>query len=96
MRVPWVRVRPLPFGWNIFEINLTVGGLFGYSSVNSIANLNVPSSNGVSLGLLKISHCLYHVTMLPFTPSAHPNITAFHNIILLSVGAPLTPAGGSC
>ena len=25
----------------------------------------------------------------------NPNITAFHNIILLSVGAPLTPAGGS-
>ena len=26
----------------------------------------------------------------------HPNMTAFHSIILLSVGAPLTPAGGSC
>ena len=26
---------------------------------------------------------------------AYPNMTAFHIIILLSVGAPLTPAGGS-
>lgn len=25
----------------------------------------------------------------------YPNITAFHNMILFSVGAPLTPAGGS-
>ena len=41
----------LPLGWNIFDTNLTVGGLFGYSSVNSIVNLNVPSSNGVSCGL---------------------------------------------
>lgn len=39
------------FGWNIFETNRTVGGLFGYSSVNSIVNLKVPSSNGVSWGL---------------------------------------------
>lgn len=38
-------------GWNIFDTNLTVGALFGYSSVNSIVNLNVPSSNGVSCGL---------------------------------------------
>ena len=42
--------------------------------VNSIVNLNVPSSNGVSAG---------------------PKITAFHKSILLSVGAPETPAGGS-
>jgi hypothetical protein len=35
-------------GWNIFETNLTVGGLLGYSSVNSIVSLKVPSSNGVS------------------------------------------------
>ena len=26
----------------------------------------------------------------------HPNITAFHSMMLFSVGAPLTPAGGSC
>lgn len=32
----------LPLGWNIFDMNLTVGGLLGYSSVNSICNLNVP------------------------------------------------------
>jgi len=25
----------------------------------------------------------------------YPNMTAFHNIMLFSVGAPLTPAGGS-
>lgn len=62
------------FGWNIFETKRTVGGLLGYSSVNSIVNLNVPSSNGVSCG---------------------PKITAFHIIILLSVGAPETPVGGS-
>jgi hypothetical protein len=36
------------FGWNIFDTNLTVGGLLGYSSVNSIVSLKVPSSNGVS------------------------------------------------
>lgn len=61
-------------GWNILETNLTVGGLLGYSSVNSIVNLKVPSSNGVSWG---------------------PNITAFQIMILLSVGAPDTPVGGS-
>lgn len=48
MSVSWTN---LPLGWNIFEINRTVGGLFGYSSVNSIVSLNVPSSNGVSCGL---------------------------------------------
>lgn len=62
------------FGWNIFDTKRTVGGLLGYSSVNSMVNLNVPSSNGVSCG---------------------PNITAFHIMILLSVGAPETPVGGS-
>lgn len=62
------------FGWNIFDTNRTVGGLFGYSSVNSMVNLNVPSSKGVSWG---------------------PNITAFQIIMLLSVGAPDTPVGGS-
>jgi hypothetical protein len=54
--------------------NRTVGGLLGYSSVNSIVSLKVPSSNGVSCG---------------------PKMTAFHIIMLLSVGAPLTPVGGS-
>lgn len=28
--------------------------------------------------------------------SSYPNMTAFHNIVLLSCGAPLMPAGGSC
>jgi len=32
----------LPLGWNIIDMNLTVGGLLGYSSVNSNCNLNVP------------------------------------------------------
>ena len=41
----------LPLGWNILETNLTVGGLLGYSSVNSIVSLKVPSSKGVSWGL---------------------------------------------
>lgn len=62
------------FGWNILETKRTVGGLFGYSSVNSIVSLNVPSSKGVSCG---------------------PKITAFHIMMLLSVGAPDTPVGGS-
>ena len=31
-----------PLGWNIFETNRTVGGLLGYSSVNSTVSLNVP------------------------------------------------------
>lgn len=61
-------------GWNILDTNRTVGGLLGYSSVNSMVSLNVPSSKGVSCG---------------------PNITAFQIIILLSVGAPDTPVGGS-
>jgi len=62
------------FGWNIFDWNRTEGGLFGYSSVNSIVSLNVPSSNGVSWG---------------------PKMIAFQTMILLSVGAPETPDGGS-
>lgn len=61
-------------GWNMWLTNRTVGGLLGYSSVNSIVSLKVPSSNGVSCG---------------------PKMTAFHIIMLLSVGAPLTPVGGS-
>lgn len=34
----------LPFGWNIFDTNRTVGGLLGYSSVNSTVSLNVPGT----------------------------------------------------
>ena len=40
-----------PLGWNILDTKRTVGGLLGYSSVNCIVNLKVPSSKGVSLGL---------------------------------------------
>lgn len=39
------------FGWNILVRNLTVGALFGYSSVNSTLSLKVPSSHAVSSGL---------------------------------------------
>ena len=125
----------LPLGWNILDTNRTTGGLFGYSSLNCMVNLNVPSSNGVSLGLQwSVCVCVYtqyqqvhtlvrgiwkvditwtHNTMqntytyyasqlcyqtwsrLWVLGQAYPNITAFHNIMLLSVGAPLTPAGGS-
>lgn len=37
-----VKESYVPFGWNILDTNLTVGGLFGYSSVNSMVSLNVP------------------------------------------------------
>lgn len=47
------KILYLPLGWNILETNRTVGGLFGYSSVNSTVNLKVPSSKGVSCGLQK-------------------------------------------
>ena len=45
------RRRRALFGWNILVRNLTVGALFGYSSVNSTLSLNVPSSHAVSSGL---------------------------------------------
>lgn len=43
--------RDALFGWNILVRNLTVGALFGYSSVNSTLSLNVPSSHALSSGL---------------------------------------------
>ena len=46
----------------------------GYSSVNSILSLKVPSSKGVLSG---------------------PKISAFQTMISWSVGAPVTPVGGS-
>ena len=61
--------------------------------MNSIVSLKVPSSNGVSLGLEWNTIILYMWIYNSF--STYPNITAFHNIMLLSVGAPFTPAGGS-
>jgi hypothetical protein len=36
------------FGWNMRDTNRTVGGLFGYASVNVSVRRNEPSSNGVS------------------------------------------------
>lgn len=39
------KLATIPFGWNIFEMNLTVGGLLGYSSVNSTVNLKVPAKS---------------------------------------------------
>lgn len=38
----YVKMIYSPFGWNIFDKNLTVGGLFGYSSENSMTSLKVP------------------------------------------------------
>jgi hypothetical protein len=60
-----------------------------------MVSLNVPSSNGVSLGLCgnEVNHKLKIENYILI--ATHPNITAFHNIILLSVGAALTPGGGS-
>jgi len=37
-------------GWNIFVKNLTLGGLLGYSSVNSRDNLKIPPSHSVLSG----------------------------------------------
>lgn len=74
-------------------MNLTIGGLLGYSSLNCIVSLKVPSSNGVSLGLGNRSVDL--LILFLCMRLHYPNMTAFHNMMLLSVGAPLTPAGGS-
>ena len=62
--------------------------------MNSIVSLKVPSSNGVSLGLEGDAESKY-IMWITFIYMTYPNMTAFHNIMLLSVGAPLTPAGGS-
>lgn len=39
----------IPLGWNILETNRTVGGLFGYSSVNSMVSLKVPGIREIVL-----------------------------------------------
>ncbi len=41
---PTLAGNHIPFGWNILETNRTVGGLFGYSSVNSMVSLKVPEN----------------------------------------------------
>lgn len=47
----WMR-NNLLLGWNILETNRTVGGLFGYSSLNWRVNLNVPDNKtGVSISV---------------------------------------------
>lgn len=38
------------FGWNIWLMNFTAGGLLGYCSSKCITSLKVPSSKGVSAG----------------------------------------------
>lgn len=50
-------------GWNIWLMNLTAGGLFGYCSSNCITRRNVPSSKGVSAGPI-ITAFLGKVSML--------------------------------
>lgn len=41
---------PYTFGWNIWLMNFTPGGLLGYCSSKFITRRNVPSSKGVSAG----------------------------------------------
>lgn len=66
-----------PFGWNIFDKNLTVGGLFGYSSENSITSLKVPVQTNINTIrwlktqkpsrniLSKLIHMLYNQYFFP-------------------------------
>jgi len=55
------------FGWNIWLMNLTCGGLFGYCSSNCITRRNVPSSKGVSAGPMMTA---FHVMTLSLTGEA--------------------------
>ena len=74
----WFRVSHLPFGWNILEMNRTEGGLLGYSSVNSIVSLNVPSSKGVSWGLKHNTHdILLSLTVFVLCTSVDRNYAIF-------------------
>lgn len=72
------------FGWNILDTKRTVGGLFGYSSVNSIVNLNVPSSNGVSCGLKNSRNYYLKLKRLNFQYRCIPKYHSipYHNIII--------------
>ena len=71
--------RTSPFGWNILDTNLTVGGLLGYSSVNSIVSLKVPSSKGVSWGLQNQIKVAFKKKT---TTNKHGNSTAKLHLIL--------------
>lgn len=54
-------------GWNIFVWKRTVGGIIGYCSGTWIRSLNIPPSNGVSLGpynQLRCSMCNINVRVL--------------------------------
>ena len=83
------------FGWNILLTNRTEGGLFGYSSVKAARKDKRRSvaltNHDEIIGLLIVSLNVPSSNGV----SAGPNMTAFHCMILLSHGAPLTPAGGS-
>ena len=71
-----------------------MGGLFGYSSVNSIVNLNVPSCRTlcqVTALHFKDKHLLFFHYDTSKGVSCGPKITAFQSMMLLSLGAPLTP-----
>jgi hypothetical protein len=79
------------FGWNIWLINLTAGGLLGYCSSKCITKRKVPSSNGVSAGPI-ITAFLYQISLWGlwvFTGSIYQVIT------LSATGEAETPAGGS-
>lgn len=50
--------KSIPLGWNIFDINFTTGGLFGYSSVNSIVSLKVPVMKMINIIIHNKVDCL--------------------------------------
>lgn len=79
-------------GWNIFDKNFTRGGLFGYSSQNSIWKYE-----SYSFCLDLNVNCITMSLKVPSSKGVSwgPNITAFQTMILFSPGAPLTPSGGS-
>lgn len=76
--------RHSPLGWNILETNRTVGGLLGYSSVNAIVSLKVPSSNGVSLGLH--THTMGYYTTQQLSHSDILGMTrSLHTIVFMEI-----------
>ena len=66
--------RVSPLGWNILDTKRTVGGLLGYSSVNCIVNLKVPSSKGVSLGLGSEGNATIHKSHDQYEDLKNPQV----------------------